>query len=448
MAKNSSDKGRRERFAALQAETERPATAAEPQIRSRPANENDPATAMMLARLRRQPSYNVYVPAIVISIVWGFLFLIANRTMVVDFINGRIAADTNVLAMVLLLFGPMAVVFTLSYYLWHAQRMRQVSEILVQSSVRLLRPQDVAAEGLTSIAQNVRHEVDLLVGGVEHAYQRAAALEEIVHKEISAVERAFGANEDRIRSLVNGLESQRAALQQTSQLVGGEAAPLLQRLESNTNNLSQVINVALSTFSRLEDGLKGSTVELARTIEDVSTRAAMAGQEIGGHSSQFERMSTMLLNDFRGFSTQLQDYVQILNAAANTLGTESRKFGGEVKGMEANLIQLMRQSADQIAMANNDVGATIERLSGASASQITRPSRSTASLARMPEPTLAPVTSRLAAISKGAKRPPAGRPPALAARPGRQPEASTTIPSASPSPTRSQALSISRRFSA
>ncbi len=80
MAKNS-EKGRRERFAALQAaEADRPSTA-EPQLRGgRPANENDPATAMMLARLRRPPSYNVYVPALVISIVWGFLFLFANKT--------------------------------------------------------------------------------------------------------------------------------------------------------------------------------------------------------------------------------------------------------------------------------------------------------------------------------------------------------------------------------
>ena len=122
MAKNTSEKGRRDRFAALQsAENDRPATA-EPQIRSRPANENDPATAMLLARLRRQPNYNVYIPAFVISIVWGFLFIIANKSEVVALINGRAGAETNVLSLALLLIGPMAVVFTLAYYLWHAQR--------------------------------------------------------------------------------------------------------------------------------------------------------------------------------------------------------------------------------------------------------------------------------------------------------------------------------------
>lgn len=66
---------------------------------------------------------------------------------------------------------------------------------LLQSALRLIKPQDIAAQGITSIAQSVRNEVDLLVGGVEHAVQRHTALEDIVHKEISAIERAFGGNE-------------------------------------------------------------------------------------------------------------------------------------------------------------------------------------------------------------------------------------------------------------
>lgn len=109
MAKNS-EKGRRDRFAALQAaENGQPATA-EPQIRSRPANENDPATAMLLAHLRRQPNYNVYVPAIVISIVWGFLFLIANKETVVNLINGQVGARHQRLGHGSSAARPMAVV--------------------------------------------------------------------------------------------------------------------------------------------------------------------------------------------------------------------------------------------------------------------------------------------------------------------------------------------------
>jgi Apolipoprotein A1/A4/E domain len=336
-----------------------------PQLRNRPANENDPSTAMMLARLRKQPSNSVYAIAFGLSLLWIFgWFFSRSEIFSAEGLAKQTSADL-VQAFTMLII-PIVAMFVIAYFQWRAQQLRQVSEVLMHSAMRLIKPQDIAADGLTSIAQAVRQEVDLLVGGVEHAFQRATSLEEIVHKEIAAVERAFGGNEDRIRSLVSGLEAQRLALQQTSALVNSDATPMLSRLEANTQNLDQVINLALSTFGRLEDGLKGSTNELARTIEDVASRAAMTGQEIGGHSAQFERMSTTLVSDFRGFSSQLQEYVQSLNFTASSLGNETRKFGGEVKTMETSLVQLLRQSTEQLTAANSEVGQTIERFSAGS----------------------------------------------------------------------------------
>jgi len=62
----------------------------------------------------------------------------------------------------------------------------------------------------------------LLANAVRH--HRAGELEGIVHKEISAIERAFGGNEDRIRTLLSGLENQRAALQQAGESSDTEAS--------------------------------------------------------------------------------------------------------------------------------------------------------------------------------------------------------------------------------
>ena len=362
MATKPTDNRRRSRTPVLDT-PELAQEASAPTLRASPANENDRTTAQMLSRLRKQPSLAVYYFATGISALWFVGWLMAYNTLFTAEIGGTVRPASDWLQALSVLVMPIITIFSIAYFNWRAQQLRQVSEVLMHSAMRLIHPQNLATEGLTSIAQAVRQEVDLLVGGVEHAFQRATALEEIVHKEISAVERAFGGNEDRIRGLVNGLETQRMALQQTSAQVSNDAGPMLNRLESNTQNLGQVINLALSTFTRLEDGLKGSTTELARTIEDVAARAAMTGQEIGGHSEQFERMSTSLLNDFRGFSGQLQQHVDTLNFTANNLGNETRKFGGEVKGMETNLLELLRSSADQLNTANAEVGQTIERLS-------------------------------------------------------------------------------------
>ncbi|HQX85099.1 MAG TPA: hypothetical protein PKV23_06385, partial [Aestuariivirga sp.] len=271
MASNTVETRRRDkRSAERQAESRRgPSLEATP-LRGRPANENDPGTSMMMARLHRRPSYVAYYVAIPAILAWVFVWFMAYSPVIAE------QALPQLVASVALLTFPVIIMGIMAYFYSRAQQLRQVSEVLMQSAMRLIRPQDIATEGLTSIAQAVRSEVDLLVGGVEHAVQRATVLEEIVHKEISAIERAFGGNEDRIRTLVTGLENQRAALHQASLVVGNESAPLLARLEINTQNLDSVVNSAQSTLVRFEQGLKNSTSELARTIDEVSARATVA----------------------------------------------------------------------------------------------------------------------------------------------------------------------------
>lgn len=246
-------------------------------VRSRPANENDPGTAMMLARLRRRPSFTGYgLVAIILTAVWtlGWFFAYSNTVFAADPAAPQALAET--LKAVAILLVPVAIIWASAYTLWRAADMRHVSEALFQSAYRLIRPQDIATEGLTTIAQAVRSEVDLLVGGVEHAVQRAAVLEEIVHKEIAAIERAFGGNEERIRGLVTGIENQRNALHQATLVINNDANPLMTRLEANTKGLDDIVNNAHDTLGRLETELRAMAAGIARTIDEVAERAHTA----------------------------------------------------------------------------------------------------------------------------------------------------------------------------
>lgn len=340
-------------------------------LRSRPANENDPGTSMMLAKLRRSPSFAPYYVAFALSLGWiaGWFFIFSNSVIAVPDPLGpqRLAETMRALALLIL---PIGVVWVTAYFLWRASQLRQVSEVLMQSAMRLIRPQDIATEGLTSIAQAVRSEVDLLVGGVEHAMQRAAVLEEIVHKEISAIERAFGGNEERIRGLVAGLENQRAALHQASMVLASEANPVLARLESNTQNLGGIIVNAQSTLVQLEQGLRESSSGLARTIDEVASRAATASGQIGTQTDQMERVSSLLTGQLGEFSHQLQQQIETLSRASNSLNSESTSFGRNVQEMESNVVQLLGQSVDRLTGINREIGLAIERVSADSAGQI------------------------------------------------------------------------------
>ena len=108
----------------------------EPQpVKSRPANENDPGTAMMLARLRRRPSFTPYgLIAIIITAVWSGGWFFANAATL-----GTNAPIEGKLLALALLFVPVVVVWSVAYVLWRAADMRQVSEALFQSAMRLTR---------------------------------------------------------------------------------------------------------------------------------------------------------------------------------------------------------------------------------------------------------------------------------------------------------------------
>ncbi len=338
-------------------------------VRGRPANENDPGSSMMLAKLRRQPSYAPYYAAFFLSLTWiaGWFFTYSSA-MGDGSLTSRGLPDT--MRALALLALPLCIGWVVAYFLWRASQLRQVSEVLMQSAMRLIRPQDIATEGITTIAQAVRSEVDLLVGGVEHAVQRATALEEIVHKEIAAIERAFGGNEDRIRGLVAGIENQRTALHQAGLMINNDANPLLTRLETNTQNLDSVIGNAHATLVRLEKGMRDTTVDLARAIDEVAGRAAAAGEEIVGQTSQLERTSNVMTGELRDFSAHLSSQVGQLLQATGTLSSEATDFSRNVQGMEATVVQAVRQSIEQLTGIHQNVAHVIERSSAASAEQM------------------------------------------------------------------------------
>ena len=282
-------------------------------VRGTPANENEPTAAAVINNIKRRPSATPFWVAFAVSLAWIFACAAIYGPILLR--QGNLFATSNLpqlMTATMVVFLPIGLAWTSAYLLYRAQQLRQVSEALMQTAMRLVRPQDIAAESLSSVAQTVREEVNLLVDGVEQAVTRATQLEELVHKEMAAIERAFGGNEERIRNLISGLEAQREALHQAGFVIGTEATPLLGRLEENTQHLDGIINAAQGTLAALEQGLKTSTTELAHTIDEVAARAALVGDQISSQTARMEQMSSVLLSEVQGFSDHITNQVETL----------------------------------------------------------------------------------------------------------------------------------------
>src|SRR5690606_31900656 len=161
----------------------------------------EPTTAALIGNLRRRPSATPFWFATFVSGLW----LVACAAYLWGFYApeiakgndlGQLIAAPEIATILIMTILPVSLVFAITYMVWRAQQMKHIAEALGQTAVRLIRPEEIAADGVASVGQAVRREVSELIGGVEHAISRAGELEALVHKELSALERAFGGNEE------------------------------------------------------------------------------------------------------------------------------------------------------------------------------------------------------------------------------------------------------------
>lgn len=144
MAKQPTESRRRSVGPALEGPATSAAEAPSAPLRSRPANENDPASANVLKRLRRPPSYEVIWVSVLLSFVWAAGWFWVYK----DVLTGaRGASPAEFLQGLALLILPVLGLMAIAYFQWRAQQLRQVSEILMHQAMRLIRPQDIATDG-------------------------------------------------------------------------------------------------------------------------------------------------------------------------------------------------------------------------------------------------------------------------------------------------------------
>jgi hypothetical protein len=123
MATRTSDRNRQDRSPALQASNDISPSDRSP-LRNRPANENDPGTALMLAKLRRPPSYMVYYGAFALSLLWILGWAMINSNAIFFPPDNQTPTLPDAMRAIALLIVPIVMIWVLAYFLWRAQQLR------------------------------------------------------------------------------------------------------------------------------------------------------------------------------------------------------------------------------------------------------------------------------------------------------------------------------------
>ena len=249
----------------------KPETAEAAALRSA-ANDDRPSVGQILQALQERPSATPYVLATLVSLAWlGVAGLYAYSL----FTSGQWPLPVSQAALLGLgAFGPVAFFFATASLARRAQEMRMTARSMQQVAIRLAEPETVATEQVVTLSQAIRREVASMGDGIERALARASELETVLRSEVTNLERSYGDNERRIRSLIDELASEREA-------IIGNADRLRQSITGAHEKLSQELEVTSVRISeRVEETGSRVTSSLGSKAEEINLMLARNGDTI------------------------------------------------------------------------------------------------------------------------------------------------------------------------
>jgi hypothetical protein len=115
---------------------------------TRPANDDEPTTAALIGNLKRKPSATPFWFATFLSAFWliacaAYLWNILSPELSKGTDLGQLLAGPEIVTIMVMTVLPVSLVFAITYMVWRAQQMRQISEALGQTAIRLIRPEEI-----------------------------------------------------------------------------------------------------------------------------------------------------------------------------------------------------------------------------------------------------------------------------------------------------------------
>ncbi len=230
------------------------------------ANDDREVIGNLLKTMQAKPSSRSMVAAALASLVWAVavgalawwrldLANVGDQAALIE----RLQTPTFGFALALLI-GPVIFFFALAGLFRRSSELGLTARSLSQIAFRLADPQVSAHDAVVSVSTAIRREVVAMNDGIERAMARATELESLVHREISTLERAYGENELRIRSLIDELITQR---------------------EGIATHSERVRDVIADTHLKLSTELSAATAKLTGSLDETGTRVVetLHGQE-------------------------------------------------------------------------------------------------------------------------------------------------------------------------
>jgi len=320
------------------------------------ANDDLPSIGALMYALQQQPSKTPYFYAAIGTGLWTVLGVALGWGLIAPgFKAGDAALDVltrpQTIAAVALLAAPIALFWFLAALVWRTQELRLMSSAMTEVAVRLAEPDRMAEQSIAALGQSVRRQVAAMNDAISRAIGRAGELEVLVQNEVSALERSYDENENRIRNLIDELVSEREALAggsdriaETLKGVGAQISDNIytagEAVAAELSDRGNVLHASMLTLNdrigsempALLDKLSVQQGQLATVVDSATTNLDQLQLAL---DERTDRLDTSLGMRTKQLQTLLHDYSTTIDTAiADHADTLSSRLGNLTRTIE------------------------------------------------------------------------------------------------------------------
>ena len=231
--------------------------------------------------MQQRPSRTPFLIALVASVVWFiiggfFAFGLISAQIAAGGVSGLLGSASALTAAVAILV-PITIFWFLALLVWRAQELRLMASAMTEVAVRLAEPDKLAEQSVASVGQTIRRQVAAMNDAISRAIGRASELEAMVHSEVAALERSYGENELRVRTLISELATEREALANNSARVSDALKGVGAQVARDIAAASSTIDKKLAERgTQLTELLVSRSSEAAEQVHKAQSRVTEA----------------------------------------------------------------------------------------------------------------------------------------------------------------------------
>jgi hypothetical protein len=317
-----------------------------------PANDARASTvAELVYGLQQKPSALPLAAAALFSVIWVVLcayyvsYTDPQALSATSGLQEKLTHPVNILYLAMTVV-PIMLFWAFAAMLRRAQEMRLAARTMTEAAIKLMQPENIAVDTISTVGRAIRREVSALGDGVERALARAGVLEGMVQNEVLSLQRSYSDSEIRLRTLLVDLGSERENVvghaERLRASIAGSHQGLTQELDSASGRIQSVIDDATMRLSdKLSEREQVITARLEQAGENLVSLLSTSGTDL---ESMIQSSSMNFGDTIVGKTQQMGEQIRAAGTAvASLIETQSAK-------MQDQSTQLTQQFEDAIGI--------------------------------------------------------------------------------------------------